>query len=947
MGSTCVQEYLNTSSSSPCSLKALQSGVHLEPEKAARTRTVQWCFLPALCAMAAVFKLGLCLLLLLGTLEALKTRSIDIQSKCLGNIMRVDVGPLEGKRLEVSAVVGNSAYKLTQSLATQCGFSMTYNQQETILIYASIQNCFAQNTGGSFRTVLNLRLYGNQMVQDEVYQMAETCSYGAPAFREIICDRNYMEVSVKRVVSDDYALPGTAPNFGEPRRAAETLMDPGYKISTLIFNTPEEKKMTLMEAQKHGYRVSKTPTRLVLRSSKSAPDTYIQHVAGVPMSVLQTTTIFKKKWLTTQIDAAAACPTLEGSVYITEDLISWFLPTHIDPLVSSDQVRLQEVHVGIDGMRLDAAEASARGYNLTVDHMYIVVHIPIRAPGGFLKSLVQNDQYLVCFVIEPMLELLWTEDAPNKDTRYKVFLPIRTPPVSHSVHVQDNTVAEQKAFKVTLGPFAPDVVLRNITFVGEILSAADCSMRGFDLHEDHAQEGGLKFFSLKVPFDDKVVLQKKDMGYVVYSLQLTFGLVVLPDYVPFSYSTYLEAKLAVMASVQPYISGACDSQDFYILVRYGTQGSNFQTTVGMRPLTQTLAEEYGFTENGTHFRVVVPFTSQDVVFEAIDELFIKGRLDVGLQNRDTRKQIKDFTLTCSFPVTLIECLPNGTMTALAVKLESVPSLNPRQLTLRDPSCRPSYSNDRYAYFVFTAKTCGTTRKFLANEMLYENEISLPDALVQSGRTNPEEPVYDLKVSCSYDVNASRAMTFQTRPRRNDPYEDNEKGERQVKLRLAKDDSFKAFYGASDYPISKYLQQPLYFEVELVRSKTPKVSLELENCWATENKDGTSLPRWNLIINGCANPTNPHRVVSHPVLKDVQVMYPAHIKRFEVQMFVFAQDQDTLKKQLYVHCDVEICDPQNPCRKRQCSIQGNPLEEQRHATSDVGLRHVSSGCILLN
>lgn len=57
-----------------------------------------------------------------------------------------------------------------------------------------------------------------------------------------------------------------------------------------------------------------------------------------------------------------------------------------------------------------------------------------------------------------------------------------------------------------------------------------------------------------------------------------------------------------------------------------------------------------------------------------------------------------------------ECFPNGTMTALAVKLESVPSLNPSQLVLNDPSCGPAYSDDRYAYFVFTANSCGTNRR---------------------------------------------------------------------------------------------------------------------------------------------------------------------------------------------------------------------------------------------
>jgi len=49
------------------------------------------------------------------------------------------------------------------------------------------------------------------------------------------------------------------------------------------------------------------------------------------------------------------------------------------------------------------------------------------------------------------------------------------------------------------------------------------------------------------------------------------------------------------------------------------------------------------------------------------------------------------------------------MSALAVKVESVPQLVPNQLTLRDPSCGPKFSNDRFAYFSFEANSCGTTR----------------------------------------------------------------------------------------------------------------------------------------------------------------------------------------------------------------------------------------------
>ncbi|XP_019713394.1 uncharacterized protein LOC109508034 [Hippocampus comes] len=899
--------------------------------------------------MAAAFGLGwLFLLFLFGNVETQVMSSPHINTTCLGNILRVDVRPLPGQFLEVSVVVGHSAVKLTQRLATRCGFSMTH-KQGTIMIYASLHNCFAQSAGNGFTTVLNLRLYSISMAQDDVYRVAETCSYGSQASREIVCDRNYMEMSVTRVVPDDDALP--------PHGVAERLVDSRFKMSSLVFFTPEEKKMTPQEAHQAGYGLANTATRLILRSSNAAAETYIQHVAGVPMSVLQASAIFGKKWFRSQIDVAAACPLLEGSVYFTEKMISWFLPARIDPVISSNQFRLLEVHMGVDGRRLDSDEVSTRRYNISVDNMYIVVRIPVGSPDGFFMSLVQNNQYLVCYVIEPMLELLWIEEATNEDTRYKVLFPIVTPPALQPLKVQDKTVPEEKVFKMLIGPFAYDVGLVNITFGDEILSVHDCNKRGFNVQERRSQSSGLKFISLKVPFADRVVQQMTEAEVTVYSLRLTFGLAVLHKFMPFCHTAHLEAKLAEVVPRPPlgqaFATGGCDATNFYILVQFGAEGHNFHTRLGARALTHSLALEYSFTTNGTHFSIVVPLSSHDVVYEAIEGSSIRSRLDITLINPETNLNINDFTLTCRFPSTLTECLPNGTMTALAIKLESVPSLNPSELTLLDPTCGPVYSNKRFAYFVFTGNTCGTTRKFVSNSMLYENEISLPrQAELPTNNASHEEPEYDLRISCYYDVNTSRSVTFHTRPRRSDPYAENGRGALQVVLRLAIDESYSAFYGSANYPVSKYLQQPLYFEVALLRSTNPKVSLELESCWATVDMDRRSQPRWNLIINGCPNPVDPNQVVFHPVWKNGGVEYPSHVKRFEVNMFAFAQDQDNLTKQLYIHCDVVICDSRirlsDACKKRLCYSQDNRMKVQKRAAPNVrDVTSVSSGCIYLN
>ncbi|KAE8286758.1 hypothetical protein D5F01_LYC14707 [Larimichthys crocea] len=282
--------------------------------------------------MGRLVELGWFILLMaVVNIEAQKKPSINIGSQCLGNIMRVNVGPLGGNLLEVAVVINNSAILLTPSLASQCGFSMKIDQLGNAMIYASLQNCFAQNVEDKvFTTTLNLRLHGNQMVEDELYQVAETCQYTTWASREIVCDRSYMEVS------------------------------------------------------RNGYGITNTATRLVLRSPKASPETYIQNVAEVPMTVLRTSVIFEKKWLATQIDAAIACPTLEGSVSFTLNTITWFLPRHIDPLIYSGQFKLLEVHMGVDGQRLEPPEIAARRYSLTVNDVYIIVEIPIGAVGRLL-----------------------------------------------------------------------------------------------------------------------------------------------------------------------------------------------------------------------------------------------------------------------------------------------------------------------------------------------------------------------------------------------------------------------------------------------------------------------------------------------------------------------------------------------------------------------------------
>lgn len=66
-----------------------------------------------------------------------------------------------------------------------------------------------------------------------------------------------------------------------------------------------------------------------------------------------------------------------------------------------------------------------------------------------------------------------------------------------------------------------------------------------------------------------------------------------------------------------------------------------------------------------------------------------------------------------------------------------------------------------------------------------------------------------------------------------------------------DAQYTDFYPDGEYPVVRYLQQPLYFELELAQFKDPNVELVVERCWATLHKDRTSTPQWNIIVDGYA------------------------------------------------------------------------------------------------
>uniref|UniRef100_A0A3P8YDQ7 ZP domain-containing protein n=1 Tax=Esox lucius TaxID=8010 RepID=A0A3P8YDQ7_ESOLU len=826
-----------------------------------------------------------CILMVSVSVKAQQMSSTkDHKPECLGNIVRLHVAAVLGN---VNSIVNDSkVIELTPNLAAQCGFRYKFDRMGNAMLFASLLNCLAQSKDDkTLNLATQLRLHGKLMPVDY------TCSY-TWASREILCDDVYMEVSVRRTLPEIQSLSEqrAGARFSDPRGGAKAAAS-GYKMSKVVFS-PSNKALRVDEVQRKGYAIANTPTRLVLRSPHGKEETYLQNVAGVPMKVLSTSIFFEQKWLVAQVDATVACPT-QGSVTFTPELITWYLPRHIDPLFSSDAFTMLELYMGIDGKRLDKQEMAARKYSVSLMEVHVIVKIPVGAVGGYYKSHVQDNQYFSTYAIEPMLELLWIEEDSHEDTRYKVLFPITTPPVARPLLVLNYTPLDavpEQALVFKLGTFNLDVELVNVTLSTGVLTVAECNARGFNVQEEMSEDNLSKSFSMAVPFMDPAVFHENrpEQGVTSFTLHLIYGLVVLPENMAFSHSASVNA---ILMNVVPHsISGVCDQENFYITVNYGNQAPLFEVMVGGWLLTAELAEQY-VTEGESRITLTVPFSAPQTVFESIHASAVRSRLSVALLNPFTNVTMKDFTLGCTFHKRLTECFSNGTMTALAVKVESTPSLNPGQLTLTDRSCGPDYSDDRFAYFSFNVNSCGTTRKFIDDLILYENEISLPDKLKVKTASGLDDD-YHLTVSCYYMINNTQSLAYHRKPCNNEPSAKTE-SQLLVVMRIATDASYKTFHQVEEYPVVRYLRQPLHIEVELTRSTDPEVELVLDHCWATLDKDRNSKPRWNLIIKGCEYPEDPYRVVFNTVVADSRVLYPSHFKRFEVHIAAFTGDVDEL------------------------------------------------------
>ncbi|NXI69235.1 ZP2 protein, partial [Anseranas semipalmata] len=819
-----------------------------------------------------------------------------MSSECLENFLHITLSAeyFQDKYLSFSAVDQSGiAWELDEALASQCGYTVTYSNWSNIEFHASALSCHSHLEKDMFTVTIQVKAsHTPDMKNAEIHLKSASCHYGPWSPRELVCETNYMEVSVRKEV------PQTVKDFIQDKPEDWTLAFPEAKseeasIWQIVFHQPEEKRAVLVsDAWSAGYGLNTTDTRILLRVPYTAAqiqlfkvDLFLQ-AQGITFSVVRSSTFYKQQWMILVVDTAVACP-VDGVDYTNKTII-WTVPKYIQAL-SAGATSFKDVLVeaGVNLHKLSAKEMASRKFVLSNDLDAITMKIPIGAEGGYYKTSVSSGQHGAKYSINLFLEHQW-EDNKWGLTKHTIIKEIETPFEQVELAVINNPNLSMRLVNVTVGTFLLDVELVNLTIEGTTVTVPEAVQHGYLTYEiRYANES--KAYVVEVPFDAPSIKKEYVRDDIrAYILNVTLEFIIHPTSETFTVP--IITLSTVKDAVLPSARGFCDESNLYLHITHGNVDQNWLPFISDQHVTQEAAQKYNYSlsDNGTHLAISVPFLSSLVDYEDIHTSGVMASLHLTLKDGITLANRKDFSVSCRFSSSeLIQCLPNGTVVITAIKLVRVADLDTSFLVLRDRQCKPSLVTEKTATFKFNVNMCGTRRKFNSTSITYENEVLY-------FRPGNDTPAYQLKFVCLYTI--KQAVDVQYETKKNMPSSIKPGfGSLDISLKLFKEESYSDPYQEWEYPVVKYLREALYFEVELLQPADPRLELNLEDCWATNSQSQDSLPQWLILINGCENSEDSYRTIFHKVNYSHRVKLPQHLKRFEVTMFTFVQGKTPLQK----------------------------------------------------
>nr|AQU42893.1 zona pellucida AX [Acipenser ruthenus] len=767
--------------------------------------------------------------------------------------------------------------------------------------------------------------------------------------REIVCEENYMEISVRRNVPE-IAQEGIGTE--DWPAAVPAAQEAFMSVWQVVFHKTGQpaKPMDPSLAHSRGYRINSTSTRILFRSPFNMPESEMLTVNGIQVEAIRATVFYKQRWMVLLVDTSAACTKNNGTFDGMN--LAWVSPRVLSPLVLHiEKFQDKGISMGVDGKLLDLATIRRRNYDLKVNETFIQISIPYGAEGGYLKSRVINNQYNRVYAIDLYLEHQWADDQWEA-TQHRSFKPVRTPFIAETPFVINNTIPEEKVFTVTLGIFNPDVELKNLTINGVPLTLPEAVNQGIVVTEVQ-HPNGTKSFVLKVPFTHPLIPQKYvGDGVREFTLNINYTLNILPENEPYFHPATIVCQ--VKDVILPVIKGSCTENS---IVFEGTRGNMdyfWVVYIGKYQLTSELAGNRGYIfTNLTKFIVEVPLFSVGCIYEDISLRGLSVRVELTLRSAATLEVVLSSIQRCQFPTKqLLVCMPNGVMTVVAVTMEPIPVVEPSKTTLLDKSCKPKEFDSTRALFTFTVNTCGTRSKIVENYLIYENEVVYTRALFPANApVITRDSEYRLTIRCRYPLNDTMKLLAERKavpaPYSGSlefyPYSSEQRGPKardvlNLKARLARDVTFSQFY--REFPVSKSGLEPLFLEVVLLHHQNLADHLVLRDCWATETPELDATPQWDLVTDGCLVSGDSYKTRFHPVSASALTKSPHHLKRLEVQAQSVANH--ALWQQMYFHCLAVVCASEKAGVCNETCIAGDKRSARSVELADSVKGYISAG-----
>ncbi|XP_033181619.1 uncharacterized protein LOC117152772 [Mastacembelus armatus] len=671
---------------------------------------------------------------------------LSVKSNFLGSMIRFDFEDQHGFHF------------LSDQEATLCGYTVQISEAGDLVLRASFLACHVHTKMG---TDYQLRVWFRNLQPEgtvAVYPLQLHCSIQEKwSIREIVCEENYMEVSIQKPL-----LPVTSKNDEDPEEPHMAVVF--YRAHQLA---DKMKIFSLTEAAVLGYRISQHGSRLILRCPYLSPLSYFIREKGMDLEIVRAAVLYRLHFNMLAVDTTVACSrnqaTAEGS-----DLV-WTVPYNLSPLVHG-QFRDRGLRFGVNGEALTESQNNERGYKIVLEGEQVKVRIPTGAHDGHIKSGVLRGLYSQSMSVDLFFMSQW-EDGYWNLTQHRSFRLLKTPLVPQTPVFSSDTVPVTGLFSATLGFFAPDVSLQKVTVDGggDLLTwtPSHQTQNDTDLKVSRLlQINGSSSYQLHLSLSHPNIIPKYvGGGNKTYSLTFTFTFNISPSGEVFYHQASVEHSAEYTALGSLILEGKCKQSSLLVLLYYGAQTDlQWELFLGARKLDWELVEMGGFVVKAEdeYLTVEIPFHSPGLKYEELTLCGFVAVVEVSVVEAASLKVQDSLVHKCTFPPReLLVCLPEGRVVAVVDTTHTIPPTNPNRTSLSDPSCVPVETDSARALFNFSLSSCGTTVTTKGNFLVYENQIHY-----NQGFLPLDEPVihrdspYSLTIQCRYPLNETRILSVQ-------------------------------------------------------------------------------------------------------------------------------------------------------------------------------------------